>query len=70
MTREQALKKLNKAIVKVSKLQDDEFHLSVDISKIPKCPKCGTLKDKGYRIGDACGYTFASCKCGYRYDDY
>jgi hypothetical protein len=68
MTREQALNKLNKAIAEVSKLQDDEFHLSVEIRKVPKCPKCGALEGKGYTVGSACGYSFTSCKCGHSRD--
>ena len=69
MTREQALKQLTKTIEEISNLKDNEFYLILDIVKIPKCPKCGALEGKGYTIGDACGYSFASCKCGYRYDD-
>ena len=69
MTRERALKKLNKAILEVSELQDDEFVLILELRKVPKCHKCGALEGKGYDIGSVCGYTFGTCKCGYTYVD-
>ena len=67
MTREQALNRLNKAIVEVSELKDDEFVLILELRKAPKCPKCGTPEGKGYDVGSIWGYSIKTCKCGYSY---